>query len=110
VHVHYAITVCNAFQAASERKDLVAIRFNFDALKELKMVLTELELDRECAVKCTNRKKMTQVNLELELMDADQNVLMERLNQLESNLTIQFRKTFQDVFHALVSNIDILQT
>jgi hypothetical protein len=57
VHVHYAITVCNAFQAASERKDLVAIRFNFDALKELKMVLTELELDRECAVKCTNKKE-----------------------------------------------------
>jgi hypothetical protein len=60
-------------------------------------------------VKCTNRKKMTRVKLESELMDKDQNVLMERLDQLESNLTIKFRKTFQDVFHALVPNIDILR-
>jgi hypothetical protein len=110
VLLHYAATVCNAFQVASERKDLVAIRFNFDTFPELKLVLMELELDRECAVKCTNRKKMTRVKLELELMDAEQNVLMERLDQLESNLTIQFRKTFQDVFHALVPNIDILRT
>ena len=89
---------------------MVAIRFNFDTFPELELVLTELELDRECAVKCTNRKKMTRVKLESELMDKDQNVVMERLDQLESNLMIQFRKTFQDVFHALVPNIDILRT
>jgi len=87
---------------------LVAIRFNFDTFPELEPVLMELELDRECAVKCTNRKKMTRVKLESELMDKDQNVVMERLDQLESNLMIQFRKMFQDVFHALVPNIDIL--
>ena len=101
VRLHYAITVCNAFRVASERKDLVAIRFNFDTFPELEPVLTELELDREYAVKCTNRKKMTQVKLESELMDKHQNVVMERLDQLESNLMIQFRKMFQDVFHAL---------
>jgi hypothetical protein len=89
---------------------LVEIRFNFDTFPELKPVLTELELDREYAVKRTNRKKMTRVKLESELMDKHQNVVMERLDQLESNLTIQFRKTFQDVFHALVPNIDIMQT
>jgi hypothetical protein len=110
VRLHYAITVCNAFQVASERKDLVAIKFNFDTFPELKLVLMELELDREWVVKCTNRKKTTWVKLKSELMDADQNVLMERLDQLESNLTIQFRKTFQDIFHAFVPNIDILWT
>ena len=109
VRLHYAVTVCNAFRVASERKDLVPLKFNFDTFPELKLVLMELELDRECAVKCTNRKKMTRVKLESELMDKDQNVLMERLDQLESNLTIQFRKTFQDVLYALVPNIDILR-
>jgi hypothetical protein len=48
VRLHYAVTVCNAFRVASERKDLVAIRFNFDTFPELERVLTELELDREC--------------------------------------------------------------
>jgi hypothetical protein len=71
VRLHYAITVCNAFRVAPERRDLVAIRFNFDTFPELEAVLMELELDRECAVKCTNRKKMTRVKLESELMDKD---------------------------------------
>jgi hypothetical protein len=110
VRLHYAVAVCNAFRVASERKDLVPLKFNFDTFPELKLVLTELELDRECAVKCTNRKKTARVKFESEFMDVDQNHLMERLDQLESNLTIQFRKTFEDVFHALVPNTDILRT
>jgi hypothetical protein len=39
-------------------------------------------------------------------MDPDENDLMERLDQLESNLTSEFRKMFQDVYYALGSKID----
>ena len=105
VRLHYAILVCNAFRLASGRRDLPPFVFDFGTFPELKSVLIELEHDRECAVKHTYRKKANRIKLEAS-MDPDENDLMERLDQLESNLTSEFRKTFQDVYHALGAKID----
>lgn len=105
VRLHYAILVCNAFRLASGRRDLSPFVFDFDTFPELKAVLMELEHDRENAVKHIYRKKANRIKLEA-AMDPDENDLMERLDQLESNLTSEFRKTFQDVYYALGSKID----
>ena len=108
VRLHYAISICNAFRSASESKDLPRINFDFETFPELESVLIELESDRECAVKCTNRKKTARIKHESDLDDQCENDLMERLDELESNLTSEMRKTFQDFIDIVIPKIDAL--
>ena len=108
VRLHYAICICNAFRSASERKDLPKINFDFETFPELESVLVELESDRECAVKCTNRKKTARMKHEADVVDPGENDLIERMDELESNLMNQMRKTFQDFTDILVPKIEAL--
>jgi hypothetical protein len=106
VRLHYAVSICNAFRSASERKDLPKISFDFETFPELKLVLIELEFDRECAVKCTNRKKTVRIKNESDLVNLGEHDLIERLDELESNLTREMRKTLQDFIKIVVPKID----
>lgn len=102
VRLHYAVAVCNAFRLASARKDLPVFKFDFDTFPELKTVLTELEFDRECAVRTSiNRKKTMRIKYESDVVDLDEHDLMERLDELEAVITTHIRKTFLDAVQSV---------